>query len=129
MTWMVCLMIMVCAFFIIVCTGLTVALVWKYIHGASNPFPEDNFEELLIILRLIINSELEEYDKEIFSRKGSLTNQNFDMYYDDICKKVIGNISPNVMTQLTRYTTEENVYRIVARSTKEYLKNKILNGG
>lgn len=129
MTWMVCLMIMVCAFFIIVCIGLTVALVWKYIHDVSNPFPEDNFEELLIILRLIINSELEEYDKEIFSRKGFLTNQNFDMYYDDICKKVIGNISPNVMAQLTRYTTEENVYRIVARSTKEYLKNKILNGG
>lgn len=113
------------AMILIAFTGLVVGMVWNFIQSRIVTFPEDSFEDLLIILRLIINSELEEYDKEIFSRKGSLTNQNFDTYYDDLCTKIIGNISPSVIHQLVRYTTEENVYRIVARATKEYLKDKI----
>ena len=123
------LLITGCVLLIVAFTGLTVAMVWKYIRDHTSNSPEDSFEELLMILRLIINSEHEEYDKEIFSRKGFLTNQNFDTYYEDITHKVIDNISPNVIRQLSRYTTEENVYRIVARVTKEYLKDKIRNGG
>lgn len=116
----------VCLLVVIAFTAVVVIVVWGYIRStAPDQSPENTFEELLIILNLIINTELDEYDKEIFVAKGSVNNQNFEAFYKDLNKRIIANISDDVMVQFTRYTTQANVYRIVARAVKEYLRNKI----
>ena len=86
----------------------------------------ESFESLMVILSVIINTELDEYDLEIFAAKGSISNQNFEAFYKDICGKIIANISRDLITELSKYTTEENIYRIVARRTKKYLREKIV---
>ena len=85
----------------------------------------ESFAELLDILIVIINSEFDQYEKEIFFLKGSLTNSNFNNFYDDICNKVIDAVSEDLYLQLERYVTREYIIAIIARRVKEYLREKI----
>lgn len=91
----------------------------------TNPVYEESFEGLMVILALIINTELEEYDKELLVGERPITNQNFDAFYFDITSKIIANLSKELIQALTFYTTEDNVYRIIARRTKVYLRGKV----
>ena len=79
----------------------------------------------MTILSLIINTELDEYDKELLVGDRPITNQNFETFYHDIVGKVLDNISPELFAALSVYTPEDNVVRIVARRTKEYPRGKI----
>lgn len=84
-----------------------------------------SFETLITILNLIINSELDAYENDIFRNKGSITNQNFDSYYKDITTKIVESISPDLEENLKYYLTEDAIYRIVGRAVKKYLTEKI----
>ena len=84
-----------------------------------------DFESALFILKTIINTELDAYENDIFSNKGSITNSNFDNYYKDITAKIIANVSPDIIQQLSLYISEEMVYVIIARAVKKYLSDKI----
>ena len=84
-----------------------------------------DFETALAILKIIINTELDAYENDIFISKGSITNSNFDNYYKDITGKVIKNVSPDLITYLSFYVTEDMIYLIIARSVKKFLTDKI----
>ena len=84
-----------------------------------------DFETALFILRTIINTELDAYENDIFLNKGSITNSNFDNYYKDITSKIIANVSPALIQQLSLYISEDMVYIIIARAVKKYLTDKI----
>ena len=91
----------------------------------KNAIYDSSFEELLFILKTIINTELEAYDNDIFLNKGSITNSNFDTFYKDITNKIIRNVSPKMIQQLTKYISNDMVYIIIARAVKKYLTEKI----
>ena len=84
-----------------------------------------DFDSALSILKLIINTELDAYENDIFMSKGSITNSNFDNYYKDITGKIIKNLSPALIKHLSLYIQEDMVYVIIARSVKKFLTEKI----
>jgi len=106
---------------------LAVLLYDRFVVARRNPVFDESFEQLLLILATIINSELEEYDTELLTGDRPITNQQFEAFYNDITKKILANLSSDLIVALSRYTTEENVIRIIARRTKMYLRDKIRN--
>ena len=111
---------------IIVILYIWVYCFYKYIYlPYKKELVDLDFETSLSILKLIINTELDAYETDIFINKGSISNSNFDNYYKDITEKIIRNISPTLVNQLSLYITEDMVYVIVARATKKFLSEKI----
>ena len=103
--------------------ALTSFLVYKMVNtDKSSP---DEFIGLLTVLSSQIQTELDAYDKSIFENKGSITNNNFDNYYNDLTSRIIKNISPDMIKSLTKYYTDEAIYRFIARSVRDYLVSKI----
>ena len=66
---------------LVVLLSLSSFLVYKMIN--SNRSSPDEFIGLLTVLSSQIQTELDAYDKSIFENKGSITNNNFDNYYND----------------------------------------------
>ena len=98
-------------------------LVYKMVNmDKSSP---DEFIGLLTVLSSQIQTELDAYDKSIFENKGSITNNNFDNYYNDLTSRIVKNISPDMIKSLTKYYTDEAIYRFIARSVRDYLVSKI----
>ena len=93
-------------------------------NSKRNSTPEE-FLNLLTILSSQIQSELDSYDSDIFQSKGSITNNNFDVYYRDITSRILKNINPNLIKYLSYYYTEDAVYRFIGRSVRDYLVTKI----
>ena len=93
-------------------------------NSKRNSTPEE-FLNLLTILSSQIQSELDSYDSDIFQSKGSITNNNFDVYYRDITSRILKNINPNLIKDLSYYYTEDAVYRFTSRSVRDYLVTKI----
>lgn len=91
----------------------------------KNAVYDNDFSELFTILKLLINSEIEEYETDVFQSKGTISNSNFDHYYKDICKKIQSNISPALEQQLLKYMSERMLYTTIARAVKKYLTEKI----
>ena len=85
----------------------------------------NEFLGLLSILSSQVQTEIDSYEHDIFENKGSITNNNFDNYYKDLTHRIIRNISPSMVTQLTQYYTEEAIYRFIGRSVRDYLISKI----
>lgn len=105
---------------LIVCVGV---VIYKLTN--SNPQSPTEFISLLSILSSQIKTELDAYDQDIFEVKGSITNNNFDRYYKDLTSRIIQNISDDMIKALTKYYTEDAVYRYIARSVRDYLTTKI----
>ena len=99
-------------------------LVYKYANH-TNQRAELSFEECISILQLIINSELQSYEKDIFISKGSITNSNFENYYRDITGKIVNNLSDDLIDSFTYYITEDAIYTYIARAVKVFLTGKI----
>ena len=99
-------------------------LVYKY-ASYTNQRAELTFEECISILQLIINSELQSYEKDIFISKGSITNSNFENYYRDITGKIVNNLSDDLIDSFTYYITEDAIYTYIARAVKVFLTGKI----
>ena len=93
-------------------------------NSKRNSTPEE-FLNLLTILSSQIQSELDSYDSDIFQSKGSITNNNFDVYYRDITSRILKNINPNLIKDLSYYYTEDAVYRFIGRSVRDYLVTNI----
>ena len=93
-------------------------------NSKRNSTPEE-FLNLLTILSSQIQSELDSYDSDIFQSKRSITNNNFDVYYRDITSRILKNINPNLIKDLSYYYTEDAVYRFIGRSVRDYLVTKI----
>ena len=108
---------------LVILLGLSTFLVYKMVNSSrSSP---DEFIGLLTVLSSQIQTELDAYDKSIFENKGSITNNNFDNYYNDLTSRIIKNISPDMVKSLSKYYTEEAIYRFIARSVRDYLVSKI----
>lgn len=104
--------------------GVSILVIYRSNSHQKHSSP-DEFLGLLTILSSQIQSELDSYEKDIFENKGSITNNNFDRYYRDLTSRIIKNINPNMIKELSYYYTEEAVYRFIGRSVRDYLVSKI----
>lgn len=104
--------------------GVSILVIYRSNNHQKHSSP-DEFLGLLTILSSQIQSELDSYEKDIFENKGSITNNNFDRYYRDLTSRIIKNINPNMIKELSYYYTEEAVYRFIGRSVRDYLVSKI----
>ena len=104
--------------------GISILVIYRSNNHQKHSSP-DEFLGLLTILSSQIQSELDSYEKDIFENKGSITNNNFDRYYRDLTSRIIKNINPNMIKDLSYYYTEEAVYRFIGRSVRDYLVSKI----
>ena len=113
------------AFLIALLSAAVIFVCSYFIEKKRRSFKNTTFDELISILQLVVNTELDEYDREIFARKGTISNQNYDSFYNDISNKIIEHLSPTFIAELAKYTTEDNIYILIARRVKAYLKEKI----
>ena len=106
---------------------LLIGVVFFLVHkmNQESKISPNEFLGLLSILSSQIQTELDAYDQDIFENKGSITNNNFDNYYQDLTHRILRNISPNMIHQLSQYYTEEAIYRFIGRSVRDYLVSKI----
>lgn len=84
-----------------------------------------SFADLMTVLNATINTELELYEKDVFSIKGSLSNSNFDNFYIDITTNILTKLSDTFFLQMSAYLTEEAIGTIIGRAVKIYLTEKI----
>lgn len=106
---------------------ILIITVWYIVYRILNSKSQSptEFISLLSILSSQIKTELDAYDQDIFEVKGSITNNNYDRYYKDLTNRIIQNISPDMVKELTKYYTEDAVYKYIARSVRDYLTTKI----
>ena len=101
--------------------GQTYSKTKSSIHEAQ----VSDFPTLLEILLAMIDIELQLYENEIFNDREGITNSNFNNFYQDICESIETHISPEFMSMMTVYVTEEFVYTLIARKVKAYLVTKV----
>lgn len=82
------------------------------------------YDDLIGSLNAIINTELDIYTKNVFSKKGGLNNANFENYYQDISKHIYNGISKDLLTRLSFYLTEDEIITLIAKTTLTYLQDK-----
>ena len=111
----------------ITCILLLIGIVFFLLYKMNKErrISPNEFIALLTVLSSQVQTEIDTYDKDIFINKGSITNNNFDNYYQDLTHRVIDNISPSMIDQLTQYYTEEAIYKFIGRSVRDYLVSKI----
>ena len=117
--------LIVAAILLLVVFCLSATFLYMLKNREKNRLESLPFEDLMTVLSLIINTELAEYDNELLIGDRPITNQNFDTFYADITRKILDNVSDELMDALALYTTRDNVIRIIARRTKAYLRDKI----
>ena len=83
------------------------------------------FTELLTILNAVIGTEIELWEKDVFSSKNYLTNSNFDNYYHEITERVLQSLPEDYFLSMSRYLKPEAVVSMIGRHTKEYLVSKV----
>ena len=108
---------------ILILIGIVFFLLYKM--NKERRISPNEFIGLLTVLSSQVQTEIDTYDEDIFINKGSITNNNFDNYYQDLTHRVIDNISPSMIDQLTQYYTEEAIYKFIGRSVRDYLVSKI----
>ena len=111
----------------ITCNLILIGIVFFLLYKMNKErrISPNEFIGLLTVLSSQVQTEIDTYDKDIFINKGSITNNNFDNYYQDLTHRVIDNISPSMIDQLTQYYTEEAIYKFIGRSVRDYLVSKI----
>ena len=105
--------------------GVIVAILCHIISSHFNKKPYQSFEECITVLTLVINTELESFDTDVFTKDIIITNSTYDNYYNDITHRIIRNLSNELIENLSRFISKDAIYRIIAKSVKKYLVGKI----
>lgn len=84
-----------------------------------------SMDEVLAILKTIIQTEIEMYEDNIFSKRKALDNVSYENYFRDITNNIIDSLSSDFFYKSSVYFTDETVIRIITRNVSKYLKEKI----
>lgn len=83
--------------------------------------------EMYSALQLVIQNEIDLYEKSVFENGGKmLNNQTFENYYKDICTRIVDDISEEFLDRFSYYLDRESIIRFISRTVKAYLQEKIL---
>jgi len=101
-------------------------IFYRYIYSSHKVRTADiTFSDLLSILNVVINTELDLYEKNIFENKGSISNSNFDNYYNDIVSSIINSLSDDFFFRINFYIKQDAVVSIICRNVRNFLTSKI----
>jgi hypothetical protein len=84
-------------------------------------------DELVKMLTAIMNLEVEIYEKNIFVKRGALTNATFENYYHNMMDEILASLSGDFMYRINFYIKQEAVVTIIARTVRQYLTDKIVH--
>lgn len=84
-----------------------------------------NIDEIILILKTIIATEIELYENNIFDKRGIITNANYENYYRDMTKSILDSISDEFFFKSRLYMTEEAIVSFICRTIRSYLNEKI----
>lgn len=84
-----------------------------------------SFTDLMTVLNVIVHTEIEIYEKNLFDTKGSLTPQNFENYYNDIVHNIINSLSDEFYRKMRQYISNDALIAYICRNVKEYLSDKV----
>ena len=101
-------------------------IFFKFIYSTHKiKITETSFNELMSILNIMIKTEIDLYENNVFNTKGSITNSNFENYYNDMCDSIINNISSDFFDKMSVYINKDAIVTFIARTVKTYLAGKI----
>lgn len=83
------------------------------------------FEECINILSVIITSELQAYDNDIFNGQHQLSNNTYEKYCRMISLDISKSIPNTFYKTMQNYITAEALDRLIVRRVKSYLQEKI----
>ena len=84
-----------------------------------------SISEILAILNSVINAEIDMYEKNIFTKRGALTNANYENYYRDLVDNICNSLSEEFFFKSRIFLKEEAIVKIICRAVKQYLNEKI----
>ena len=111
--------------FTIILLDLSILIIEPIIRKHRILVIRSDFETQMTILNTLIRSEIDLYEKDIFTNREGITNSNFDNFYNDLVHRIIDNMSPIFFKQLQTTLTEEAIVTYIARSIKIYLETKV----
>lgn len=112
-------------FFIIILYFIAKSISHYISLKLSRRYSQTSFPELLLILKTIIDTELDVYEKSVFLNRQGITNANYENYYNEITKHIIDSIPENYYEQMSKYLTKEAVITYICHLVHQYLQEKI----
>jgi len=101
-------------------------IFYKYIYSNyKRDTSNSEFSDLMEVLNIIVHTEIDIYEKNVFDTKAAITPQNFENYYNDIVKNIIKSLSPKFFVKMNQYITEDALISYICRIVKEYLSGKV----
>ena len=121
----ICIIIIMAVAAILVAATTTYIINKVYIpmkYKTMNLTTEEMFSELA----LIIQNEINLYEKSVFENGGKfLDNRTFENYYREICDKIGNDIPEEFYAKFAYYMKPDSVKLFIARTVKSYLESKI----
>ena len=120
------LAIAILSIFISIIFLCTAFIFYKYIYSPHKVRTSNmSLPDLLVVLQTVINTELDLYEKNIFSTKGALTNSNFENFYKDIVNSIINALSQDFFVRMSFFINQDAIVTIICRTVKDYLAEKV----
>lgn len=109
----------------VACIGVFLLAAWIFYRFIFSRYKYISttlsFDDAWASLTLIVKSEIELYENNVFEKRKAITNANYENFYKDLSNRIIKHISPILMQSLNIYITEEAVYRYISRTVQNYL--------
>lgn len=85
-----------------------------------------SIEELFTILQIIINNEIDIYERNVFLTRGEIvSNSNFDNVYKDICERICSNFTDEFYDKFSNFISKETMIKTICHMVQVYLTEKI----
>lgn len=114
---------------VIACTAILISayILTKYIllpykHKATTVPPE----QLFVFLKLVIENEIDMFDRETFGNKNTgISNSDYENYYTTLCTSILDGFSEEFIYKMSFYLSEEHLAEVVSTTVHDYLVSKI----
>lgn len=82
-------------------------------------------DDIFFILRTTITSQIELYERNVFSHRPAMTNANFENYYRDIVEAIISSLSDSFFYKATSIMSRESIVQYICSAVRSHLTEKI----
>lgn len=85
----------------------------------------NDFEELITILNIIMNTQIDVYEKNVFSKRKGLTNATYENYFREISIDIYNALPKKFFKKMESFLTEDAVMTLISRRVRDYLIEKM----
>lgn len=87
---------------------------------------ELSLSDVVATLNVIINTELELWEKDVFvDQSGIGNNSQYENYYNEICMNILNSLSDAYFDSAEKFIKRDAIATIVARHTKNFLNKHV----